>query len=620
MRLLATLLAAWAVCSATAAQRLSAYAERLDQLLVQPQQFQPLPRADQPFWRDSLPAELRRGYIAYGERELGQPWTVLPLTAFAEFKASGNRTHYERLCFERRRRLAVLVMAEVVEGCGRFLPDVADGLACMLEEPWWGIPAHYGKAMPQREEQTVDLFNAETAGLLAWAVYMLRPQLEARWPLLVSQMDGELRRRLLEPARRGKYWWKTAGMNWNPWICSNWLACVLLAETDRQRQLDAVTQILSATDTFIDAYKDDGGCDEGPGYWDRAAASMYEVLWLLRQATGGAIDLSRDPKVQAMGSYVYKTYIQNGYCTTFADMHTNKAVMQPNILYPFGRFLGDGVMTRYAAYAAYRLGYPAEAGRRFSESHNFPSLARELPFLYAYASLQREQPAEPLLDDAWLPDLQVMTARRGRLYVAMKGGHNDESHNHNDVGSFVVYADGQPLIVDVGVGEYTSKTFSKDRYTIWTMQSQYHNLPQVNGCDQQAGRQYAATVVSHRRGQLCLELAAAYPAEAGVKSWRRTLTASARGVAVSEDYELERCQQAPRLTLMTTTQPTIAADRVTLGEHCVEFDGGRLTASVEDVAPLMDQLLQGVWGPRLYRVVLTVKGRQPRQKITYTIK
>lgn len=65
--------------------------------------------------------------------------------------------------------------------------------------------------------------------------------------------------------------------------------------------------------------------------------------------------------------------------------------------------------------------------------------------------------AAPMLRDAWLPGIEVMTARdrggsSGGFFVAAKGGHNAESHNHNDVGTFLVYRDGTPLPVDA---EYT---------------------------------------------------------------------------------------------------------------------------------------------------------------------
>ena len=621
------------VASFLQAQKLADYGPQLDDILVKPQQFQPMPRANDPFWRDSLPAEMRRSYVEYGERELGKPWPALPYSVFAQFKETGNRVNYEGLCFEKRRHLAVLVMAEVAEGKGRFLPDIIEGMGSFCEETWWGIPAHYGTKVPRTEDQNVDLFNAETASLVVWAAYILRPQLDAFAPQLSKRIDSELRRRILEPARRQNYWWKRAGMNWNPWICSNWLAVTLLAEDNRERQLEAVRQILQATDAFIDSYKDDGGCDEGPGYWDRAAASMYEVLSLLRQATGGRIDLSQNKKVRAMGSYVYKTYIGNGFCTTFADVHSNHAVGEPNILYPFGCFLDDPLMKGYAAYTARQRDYVAKAGQYFSESHNFPSLARELPFLLKIRDFIEEKPAEPLLSDVWLQDLQVFTARRGSFFVAVKGGNNGESHNHNDVGELIVYASPVanpgtkergnllPLLIDPGVGEYTSQTFSGGRYGIWTMQSGYHNLPQINGTDQKDGKEFAATVVAQKPGRLTLDIAKAYPQEAAVTSWKRTVAVEKKAVVITEDYELQAQKAPTRLMLLTLEEPRLLKDgRITVGsQYGIAYDARQLAPQFEDISDKLDPLLKGMWGQHMYRIVLTVKSTATKGKIVYKI-
>ncbi len=86
----------------------------------------------------------------------------------------------------------------------------------------------------------------------------------------------------------------------------------------------------------------------------------------------------------------------------------------------------------------------------------------------------------------WLDGLQFMAARENPaseegFFLACKGGHNAESHNHNDIGSFIVYCDGMPILINPGVEFYTAKTFSAARYEIWTMQSSYHNLPEING-------------------------------------------------------------------------------------------------------------------------------------------
>ena len=574
-----------------------------------------LPQADDTFWRDSIPLEMRQSYVEYGEQYLGKPWTVLPWTVFAENKKTGNRVNYEALCFEKRRQLAAIVMAEIMEGKGRFMGDIIDGMGSFCEETWWGIPAHYPKAIPLAELQEVDLFNAETASLIVWTRYMLGKQFDTFSPDLCQCIDREIERRILQPAVVNDYWWKTAGMNWNPWICSNWLACVLICEKDEVRKAEAITQIRKAIQAFVDAYPEDGGCDEGPGYWDRAAASMFEVMRLL---DSGSIE----PKVQKMAAYAYKTYIGNDYCVCFADAHENKAVQQVNIVYPFGLWLNDPTMREFGAYLGRQKGVLTNPAALYDKSGNFPTLGRELFFLRHIKDFIADNPQEPLLKDVWLPDLQIMTARRGHFYVAMKGGTNGESHNHNDVGSFIVYApllqegtgEGtllSPLFIDPAVGEYTAKTFSKDRYDVWTMQSGYHNLPQINGIDQKDGKDYAAKVVRHKEGQLTLELAGAYPKDAAVKSWQRTVTAMKSGISVTEDYELRDFIAPTRLVFMALTPDAL--------QH-LHYDASQLSATVEDISDKLDPLLQHMWGPKMYRVILTVKSTKTTNKIKYTIR
>ena len=563
-----------------------------------------LPQAGDTFWRDSIPTEMRQSYISYGDQYAGKPWTVLPWTVFAEYKTTGNRVNYEGLCFEKRRQLAALVMAEVMEGKGRFISDIINGLGSFCEETWWGIPAHYSKPIPLTALQEVDLFNAETASLIVWTRYMLEKQLDAITPALCQRIDREIERRILQPAVEKDYWWKTAGMNWNPWICSNWLACVLICEKDEARKAEAIRQIRQATRLFIDTYPEDGGCDEGPGYWDRAAASMFEIMRLLDFG-------STEPKVRKMAAYAYKTYIGNGYCVCFADAHENKAVQQVNIVYPFGLWLNDQTMRQFGAWLGRQRQVLTNPAALFDKSGNFPTLGRELFFLRHIRTFMAEQPREPLLEDVWLPDLQIMTARRGNLYVAMKGGHNGESHNHNDVGSFIVYSNNEPLFIDPAVGEYTAQTFGKGRYAIWTMQSQYHNLPQINGTDQKDGKMFAAKVISHKNGQLTLDIAAAYPKEAAVKSWRRTVSARATGITIVEDYELDACRQPVRLTLMALSPAAL--------EH-LHYDKRQFEVTVEDISDKLDPVLQKMWGQQMFRIILTAKSAKLKDQLRYTIK
>ncbi len=157
---------------------------------------------------------------------------------------------------------------------------------------------------------------------------------------------------------------------------------------------------------------------------------------------------------------------------------------------------------------------------------------RQLRALFSFSQLEESQSVPPYFGDVWLPDLQVMAAREkpgasAGLYLAAKGGHNAESHNHNDVGQFLLYLDGEPVLIDPGVEEYTSKTFGSNRYALWTMQSAYHNLPTVNGCLQEAGRNFKAIGVHYQasedRAELSLQLEDAYPQAAGVARWQRRI-------------------------------------------------------------------------------------------------
>jgi hypothetical protein len=254
-----------------------------------------------------------------------------------------------------------------------------------------------------------------------------------------------------------------------------------------------------------------------------------------------------------------------------------------------------------------------------------------LPALLQGKEIASTRPVEPLDGEVWLPDLQLMAARERPgssegLYVAAWGGHNGQSHNHNDVGNVIVYADGQPVLVDVGAPEYTSRTFSPRRYEIWTMQSQWHTLPALNGFDQKDGAEYRARDVAFSPGRdavrFSVDIAPAYPAEAKVSRWRRevTLDRRKREVVLAEDYRLGEVREPVRLHFVTP----LAADlsrrgRVILsrpgrppvsagGEAgaVLAYDPKRFTATVEEKA-VDDSRLQPIWGDRLFRIVLTAR-------------
>ena len=613
-------------------------ASKLKTILIPHEDFQPFPR-----WQNrepwmALPEQVRTILINPGEKFLNYEWPALPATLFLEFARNGNRENFQKPSFARREALCSLVLAECAEGKGRFLDDIVNGIWAICEESYWGVPAHIGMqkqgvGLPDIAEPTVDLFAGETGSLLAWTSYLLYSELDQASPLINQRIQLELEKRILTPClERDDFWWMgfrpgDTVNNWNPWVNSNWLAVVLLAEQDETHREAAVEKILRSLDVFIDSYPPDGGCDEGPNYWSRAGGSLFDCLELLYQATSGAINIYDKPLIQEIGRYIYRAHIANSYFINFADA---AAIIHPesDLIYRYGRRIED---KRLAAFGAYFSSLQRDASQFFRGS-----IGRQLPAIYNFTEMEAAQKLAPLLRDVWMPGNQVMAARSRAgsvegLYLAAKGGHNDESHNHNDVGNFIVYMNGLPMIIDVGVETYTRKTFSAQRYEIWTMQSAYHNLPTIDAIMQKEGREFTARDVAYsfddNYAQLRLDIAGAYPPEAGINHWIRTVRLNrGKNVQITDAFDLNKQAQQIQLTLMTAGDVSLnGPGQITLQNSAdnssaqlkVFYNADRLNAKFEEIE-ITDNNLKTVWGNRINRILL--RSNAPATKDTWTLR
>ncbi|MEZ4716978.1 MAG: heparinase II/III family protein [Caldilineaceae bacterium] len=586
------------------------------------------------------PARVRaRRTIARGEEALGYAYPGVPTTVYLQFARMGNRSNYEELHFDRRHTLETLTLAECMEGQGRFLDDIVNGIWCICEESSWCLPAHIsvqraGKTLPDTAEPIVDLFAAETSALLAWVLYLLGDRLDEVSPLVRPRMEREIQQRVLIPCMvRDDFWWmglvehpnrgNRRVNNWNPWICSNWLASALIVEPDDGVRTTTVAKILRCLDKFIDPYPRDGGCDEGPNYWGRAGASLFDNLELLLAATDGWIDVYGEPLVQEIGRYIYRAHIDDDFYLNFADA---SAIVHPEslLVYRYGQRIADDHMIEFGRWLAHGQNV-LEVGAVQGTGTLPPSLGRAVPDLFVLADAVSAPGQAPRLRDVWLPDIEVMVARDAGgssdgLYLAAKGGHNDESHNHNDIGNFVVFVDGKPLLVDAGVETYTAKTFSETRYEIWTMQSAYHSLlPTVDGVQQEPGHQFAARNVAYAvddaQAQLSLDIALAYPSAAKLAAWQRMLTLT-RGeqVEIVDDFRFTAPVGTVELTLLTPCAVDLDTRGVVVlgaadfghGKHAgagrVEYDGDVFAVRAE-IVPITDERMGPVWGDHLTRIV-----------------
>jgi hypothetical protein len=614
--------------------------ESLETLLLEPEEWVYYPK-DAREWQKIVPEIIYRKQIEAGNELLGKEWPILKATKFLEYTRIGNRANYEAILFDRRNSLATLVIAEMLEGKGRFVDDITNLVWAICEETYWGLPAHLflqetGRGLPDIEAPSVDLFAAETAALLAWTDYMIGDKLDKVNPFIRKRIYYETNRKILEPylkATTYKYMGYNKTLrrpnNWNPWINSNVMSSVLLLEKDKRKRAKVTYKCMDVLDNYLNPHPADGGCDEGPSYWGEAGAAVFDCLDVVDLSTANKVNLFSDPLISNLGTYIYKAYIGNGYYLNFADAGM-KVKHSPILLYRYGKAIDSKLMKDMAAYFG--------EAQNLKESTFKGSLKRAIPGLYYVSEILKQKSNEPLVRDFWLPDIQVMGARekegsREGLYLAAKGGHNEESHNHNDIGNFVVFADGEPAIIDIGVETYTSATFSANRYDIWTMNSAHHNLlPTVNGIMQKNGIEFKAKNVLYKatdkKVSYSLDISSSYPESSGIIKWHKDfIYTRGKSIVLEENYLLSENKKAIETSMMTCRKPEIQVDgTIILPSYKGEDRKVRIKYQKElfnvefETHSFDDERLMSSWeNAVLYRIKFTMKNKDLSGKIKLKI-
>lgn len=613
----------------------------LAEVLISRGDWVPFPELNDREGWSNADQEMMQAYVEKAESYMDYDWPGIAATKSLLIERTGDRNEYQSESFKKRQVLGTMLIAEIYENKGRFIDPIINGVWSVCEESFWGVPAHLPKSkeysgLMDVSQPFVDLFAAETATYLAWVDYFLGEKLDSVSPQIRKRIYFETNNRIFQPLMNQHHGFMSANANgrppnnWNPWICSNWLNTALLLEKDDAKRTNMVFKILDVLDEFVNPYPQDGGCDEGPGYWGAAAASLYDNISMLNLASNNAFQyVYQDDKIKNMGKFIYRAQIGEDYFLNFADADPQPK-MAANMIYRFGKDIEDLDMMKFGAY--YREPKDGELDR-FHYFRNFYALFIQKEYQQAKQDL-------PLPMDVWLPDLQVMIARdregtTGGFFVAAKGGHNDESHNHNDIGNYIVFYDGLPLLIDVGRGTYTRKTFSDKRYDIWYNRSDYHNVPTINGETQPPGSQFKATNVSYNQkkafAELSLDIANSYPEQAGVNSWQRTIRLNRnKNVEVSDVISLKEAGEITQHLMTCYPSEVVKPGELIIHykpqnapakDFMVKYNPEQMEASVEKIKleSMEDQGIITKWGDNIYRINFKVKNSKTKDKFNFHI-
>lgn len=585
---------------------------RLSDILIKDHKWVSYPEyQDRNGWNDLL--GIQKDYcIELGEKYLDYQWKVVKATDYLEFSQNGNRSNMESIYNDNINAISSLFIAELAEGKGRFINPLANGVFHTCEMTTWAISAHLKLqrvegSFPAKDDHVIELVSGDVGSMFSWIYYFLHQEFDKLTPLISERLYDEIDSRILTPyLDETRFWWMATDAdknnafvnNWNPWCNSNVLQCFLLLEKDPERLAKGVYKTMISVDKFLNYVKEDGACEEGPSYWGHAAGKMYDYLQLLYDATNGSISLFSEPMIKNMGEYISKSYVGNGWVVNFADASA-KGDFNYRLIYRFGKMVESSEMKHFASYL--KKSYPKSI-----------SIRRDMYRILADLSCDKEieSASFTLLDNSftWYPETQFYYSKNQGLFFAAKGGYNDESHNHNDIGTFSLYVDANPVFIDVGVGTYTKKTFSGERYSIWTMQSDYHNLPKINGYSQSYGKKYRAKVLKAANNIFSLDIAGGYPKEAGIKEWSRIHKITNRTINIEDKFEIINPSKPNQLNFMTYGKVDLSKQgevQILVNDKIFKllYNKNQFTSYIETIE-LDDSRLSNVWGDKIYRISL----------------
>ncbi|MCR5724697.1 MAG: heparinase II/III-family protein [Treponema sp.] len=596
--------------------------------------FIPCPKAgDRKAWM-SLPEAVTAPFVAAAEERLSQEYPGISAALYMEFTKNGNRSHFEAAYFTRRIMLNLFVLAECITYEGRFLNAIADGVIALCEESGWQLPAHNSyrrnepqRAFPDSANPVLDLFACETGAQLAFVQYVLGAELDRISPEFCARIRREFDFRIIKPYLKKHFWWMGYNSeptnNWTVWCTQNvLLGAFLPGMTEDAERRKCLNRAVFSIDRFLAGYGDDGCCDEGALYYRHAGLCLFNALEVLSAVSGGVFDsVFSEPKIRNIAEYIVNVHGGGDYYLNFADCAAaaGRAGVREFL---FGkRCASERLMTFAAADWSKTVSEASVTGKlhRYDSSDemlNLFYLVEELFVTSEVLSYHASHQTVPKQPDWVYKSTGLHIFRDSVFCLGVKAGGNGDSHNHNDTGSFILYKHSRPFIIDVGVETYSKKTFSSQRYEIWTMQSQFHNVTDFATGAQLAGAEYKArkvhAAIEEQAASVSMELKDAYAPSAGLVSYKRTVTLLRERDVVVQD-QLASYPGLAFFTLMTQAEPVVSFEEGT-GTVITVGDVGTvlvpelhpLSVYIEPISITDGRLLQS-WQSPVYRIRISYR-------------
>ena len=530
-----------------------------------------------PFYKEELSA-----LIEEGEKYLSSPIPSLPLSSFRRFMRDGNRSEYERPYFERRRRIARLAILCRLYG-DKYKDALEDLLWAVLEESTWALPAHLLELYTEEHDRKtfLDLFSTETGALLSLVYHILGEKISA---FVRTRIESMVRARIIEPFFAEHFWWMDGPNNWGAVCVSQVALCVMMLGTEAEFRR-AEPSFNRTMNLFLATYGKDGCCLEGLGYWKYGFGSFLDYVDAVRNYSEGRQAFSHTEKALALDQRELAHDHERGVIDYFKREDVKRAALFAQNV----RLTGDVAVsfsdggenyriTRSHLYLLKReypdlISYPDKDF--FVQSASAGSLGIIRHFLWS--DPEAEYGAAMKTETLYYEEGQWFIHKSARYSLAAKGGHNDEAHNHNDIGSFLITSKEGSILCDLGCGEYTRQYFEPEtRYDYLVNSSRGHSVPIINGNLQKVG---STRAIAEKTGDhlFTVHYGFAYEDET-LQDAVRTFSCDEGGVTVSDSFSFTETPKSLTERVVSRKKPMLEEGRITIGSAVLSYDAESFTA------------------------------------------
>lgn len=445
--------------------------------------------------------------------------TPLPLDGYVSYLETGNRLVFETAYFARRRQLAILALAYMTTHEQETKKLLEQVIWEICNEYTWALPAHLPvekNPFKQSSVWWIDLFAAETAQTLAEIMELMG----AEFTLLTqNRIREEIDQRLFQPFEENHWEWEEKKNNWSGVIggCIG-MAALSLLEKNSVRQGAILQKVDHSLQSYLKGFALDGACEEGVGYWSYGFGYYIYFAEKLADMLGDETYLNL-PKVKEIAAFPYYVVRKNQQALPFSDYNFTE--------------LPSGLLS--FCHQVFQVPIPDVVKVNeidFDHCYRFAQLYRNLIWTEK-TEVERPTIMHYFSDVEW----GIFESEAQDLFFAAKGGHNEESHNHIDLGHFIFGTPNELFLTDLGAGEYTKDYFDEEkRYQYLVNNASGHSLPIINDCCQQAGA-VAATATKFidtpKGKRFSLDLTKTYEPSANLKQFQRSL------VLIPEESTLE---------------------------------------------------------------------------------